>query len=413
MFTGRIPREIAKLYNLQFYLNLSWNLLDGSLPMEIGKIAMAQAIDISANQLTGVIPPTLGSCSELQSLNLSRNAFHGSIPESLGNLQSLMNLDLSFNSLSGTIPITLQKLKMLQFLNLSFNNLTGEIPKGGFFANQTTIMSFIGNPNLCGPHVFMLPTCPTPRDHFALVKKILFPMSGAIAFILCCLLLGFLWRGNIHIQNFDSSQAIFQKLEHKRISFQELHIATNGFTETNLLGSSSTGSVYKGILSDGTLVAVKVFQLQNDQGEKSFKAECSVLQKVRHRNLVRIITSCSNLHFKGLVFQFMPNGSLEKHLYPDRDENNGEDVCGLGLKTRVNIAIDVAHAMEYLHHYSYVQVVHSDIKPSNVLLDEDMTGHVTDFGLARLIGATSTDSLTSTLALRGSMGYIAPGMDFF
>eukprot|EP00253_Pinus_taeda_P017531 PITA_17531 len=408
MLTGSIPREIAKLSNLQFYLNLSWNLLDGSLPMEISKIAMAQAIDISSNHLTGLIPPTLGSCSELQTLNLSRNAFQGSIPDSLGTLLSLVNLDLSFNSLSGPIPVTLQKLKMLQCLNLSFNNLTGEIPKAGFFANQTIIMSFIGNPGLCGPKVFMLPACPTSRSHFAVVKKILFPVSGAIVFILCCLLLGFLWRRNIHVQIFDSSESIFQRLEHKRISFQELHIATNGFSRSNLLGSSSFGSVYKGILSDGTIVAVKVFQLQNDQGEKSFKAECSVLQKIRHRNLVRIITSCSNLHFKGLVFQFMSNGSLEKHLYHDRNDNNDEEVCGLGLKTLLNIAIDVTHAIEYLHHYSHVQVVHCDIKPSNVLLDEDMIGHVTDFGLARLIGADFGDSLTSTLTLKGSMGYIAP-----
>jgi len=95
-------------------------------------------------------------------------------------------------------------------------------------------------------------------------------MSGDFSFILCCLLLGFLWKGNMHMQSFDFSQTILQKLENKRISFQELHIATRGFT--NLFGSSSFGSVYKGILSDGTLVPVKVLQLQNDQGEKSFKA---------------------------------------------------------------------------------------------------------------------------------------------
>jgi serine/threonine protein kinase len=104
----------------------------------------------------------------------------------------------------------------------------------------------------------------------------------------------------------------------------------------------------------------------------------------------------------------MSNGSLEKHLYHNRDENNGEDVCELGLKTRLDIAINVAHAMKYLHHDSSVQVVHCDIKPSNVLLDEDMLAHVTDFGNARLIGESSTTSLASTLTLRGSMGYIAP-----
>ena len=138
-----------------------------------------------------------------------------------------------------------------------------------------------------------------------------------------------------------------------------------------------------------------------------------VLQKVQHQNLVRIITSCSNLHFKGLVFNFMSNGSLEKHLYPDTIHNNGEHVYELGLKRRLGIAVDVAHAMEYLHHDSFVQVVNCDIKLINVLLDEDTTCHVTYFGIASLVGATFSDSLTSTLALKGSIGYIAPGMDFF
>ena len=211
------------------------------------------------------------------------------------------------------------------------------------------------------------------------------------------------------MQKFDSSQSIFQKLEHKRISYQELHVATNGFSKANLLGTRSFASVYKGIMSDDTLVAIKVFELQKEKVEKSFRVECIVLQKVRHRNLVRIITSCSSLHFKGLVFPFMSNGRLEKHLYPNREGINGEDVCELRLKARLDIAIDVAHAMEYLHHDCFVQIVHCDLKPNNILLDEDMTSHVTDFGISKLIDPASIDSLTSTLSLKGSMGYIAPG----
>eukprot|EP00253_Pinus_taeda_P013651 PITA_13651 len=388
---GNIPHEIAKLYNLNFYLNLSWNLLEGSLPTEIGKMSMAQAIDISANHLSGVIPSTLGSCVEVISLNLSRNSFQGSIPDSLENLQSLMSLDLSSNLLSGTIPITLNKLKMLQYLNLSFNKLAGEIPTGGIFANESISISLNGNANLCGPKIFQLYPCPTPKGqgHSTIVKRVLLTVGGATAFILCCFFLRFLWRGNIHIHNIHVSRSIFQKLEHPRISYQELHIATNGFDKANLLGTGSFGSVYKGILNDGTPVAVKVFQLQNDQSEKSFKAECSVFQKVQHRNLAKIITSCSNLHFRALVFKLVSNGSLEKHLYPKRDDNNGEDVCQLELKTLLDIAIDVAHAMEYLHHDCFVQVVHCDIKPSNVLLDENMLGHVTDFEYG-LSGTVST-----------------------
>eukprot|EP00253_Pinus_taeda_P012679 PITA_12679 len=375
ILTGSIPREIAELHNLQFYLNLSWNLLEGSLPLEIGKITMAQAIDVSANHLTGAIPSTIGSCVELFSLNLSQNSFQGSIPDSLENLKSLMSLDLSSNSLSGIIPPTLNKLEMLQYLNLSFNKLTGEIPRGGPFANLSISISLNGNPNLCGPQVFQLSSCPTPRGHPTIVKRVLFPVSGVVAFILCCFLLIFLWRRNMHIQNIYVSRAIFQKFGRQRISYQELHRATDGFSEANLLGTGSFGLVYKGVLTDGTLVAVKVLSLQSDQG---------------------------------LVFEFMPNGSLEKHLYPNIHNNNLEVVCELGLRARLDIAINVAHAIKYLHHDSFVQVVHCDIKPSNVLLDEDMVAHVTDFGIAKLIGESSTGSLSSTLALRGSMGYIAP-----
>eukprot|EP00253_Pinus_taeda_P020251 PITA_20251 len=369
---------------------------------------MAQAIDVSANHLTGAIPSTIGSCVELFSLNLSQNSFQGSIPDSLENLKSLMSLDLSSNSLSGIIPPTLNKLEMLQYLNLSFNKLTGEIPRGGPFANLSISISLNGNPKLCEPQVFQLSTCPTPRGHPTIVKRVLFPISGVVAFILCCFLLIFLWRRNMHIQNIYVLSAIFQKFGRQRISYQELHRATDGFSEPNLLGTGSFGLVYEGVLTDGTLVAVKVLSLQSDQGEKLFKGECNVLRKIQHRNLVKIITSCSNLHFKGLVFEFMPNGSLEKHLYPNIHNNNIEVVCELGLRARLDIAINVAHAIKYLHHDSFVQVVHFDIKPSNVLLDEDMVAHVTDFGIAKLIGESSTGSLSSTLALRGSMGYIAP-----
>lgn len=403
--SGSIPHEISGLYNLQFYLDLSWNLLEGSLPSEISKIVMGQAIDVSGNQITGLIPTMLGSCLALQSLNLSRNAFQGSIPDSLGNLQNLMFLDLSSNSLSGTIPITFKKLKMLQSLNLSFNKLTGEVSKGEFSINQT--ISLTGNPGICGIQELSLHSCPASNSHVKVIKMVLLPILG-VGFLLCCLLLSFLWRGNLKIPNFSIPLAILQKVEHRRISYQELFQATNGFNEANLLGKGSFGSVYKGTLTDGTLLAVKVLNLQNAQAENSFEVECKVLQNVRHRNLVRIITSCSNPHFKGLVFEFMCNGSLERHLYLDKDDNNDEQVCELGLQTRLSILIDVAHAMEYLHHDSPVQVVHCDIKPSNVLLDEDMLGHVTDFGIARLIGATSIDSLASTLSLKGSIGYIAP-----
>ena len=194
------------------------------------------------------------------------------------------------------------------------------------------------------------------------------------------------------------------------ISYEDLVKATEGFNEANLIGVGSFGSVYKGILQDGTEFAVKVLKLQNQESYKSFNTECNVFRKIRHQNLIRVISSCSTPHFKALVLQLMSNGSLENHLYPTRDESAKEDILGLNLSHRVQICIDIAHSIAYLHHYCFVQVVHCDIKPSNILLDHNMTAHLSDFGIARLTCANSMDSITSTIALKGSIGYIAPGL---
>eukprot|EP01018_Ginkgo_biloba_P027868 Gb_30915 [translate_table: standard] len=411
-FSGSIPPNLAGLPNLQFYLNLSRNSLEGPLPPEIGKMVMVQAIDISGNRLSGLIPAALESCSELAYLDLSDNEFQGPIPAQLGKIKNLQNMDLSRNKLSGEIPEDIGNLKMLQKLNLSFNNLTGEIPKTGIFKNLTAA-SFMGNHGLCGAWIHF-PVClrPTSRKQAkqTVLKRVIIPVVCVTSFILGCVIVGFFWASSSRRRMlFDLYKGLALKLgEYPRISYQELLNATDGFGETNLLGVGSFGSVYKGILSDSTAVAVKVLDLQNEEAHKSFVAECKVLGKVRHRNLVRIITSCSILHFKALVLQFVSNGSLEKHLYPHGNESKDGGVCRLGLRERLKIAIDVAHGIEYLHYDSSVQVVHCDIKPANVLLDDEMTARVTDFGIARLACSNSVHSFTSTLALKGSVGYIAP-----
>jgi len=220
-----------------------------------------------------------------------------------------------------------------------------------------------------------------------------------------CLFLGILLIQNRkrHIHRVVET---FFTVGHRRISYGEIIIATNEFSDTNLLGVGSFGKVYKGVLNDGTIVAIKVLNLENEGAHKSFDRECKVLGKVRHRNLIRTITSYSDLQMKALIFPLMENGSLEKWLYPD-----GEEESGLNLFQRLNIAIDIAQGMEYLHHHCFVQVLHCDLKPSNVLLGEDMTAHLTDFGIASILFANSEDStLTSTHALKGSVGYIPPGI---
>ncbi|XP_020417243.1 receptor kinase-like protein Xa21 [Prunus persica] len=176
--------------------------------------------------------------------------------------------------------------------------------------------------------------------------------------------------------------------------------ATNRFHESNLLGTGGFGSVYKGTISDGIDVAVKVFNLQIEGAFKSFDSESDVLSNIRHRNLIKIISCCSQPDFKALVLQYMPNGSLEKWLY-SQNQNSP-----LNILQRLNIVTDVASALEYLHHdHGPNHVVHCDVKPGNILLDDDMVAHVADLGIARLLG--EGDSMTQTMTL-ATIGYMAP-----
>ncbi|XP_077225778.1 putative LRR receptor-like serine/threonine-protein kinase At3g47570 [Tasmannia lanceolata] len=202
---------------------------------------------------------------------------------------------------------------------------------------------------------------------------------------------------------------------HLKVSYAELCKATDGFSSANLIGTGSYGSVYKGILSRiENVVAVKVLNLHLRGASKSFIAECNALRNIRHRNLVKIITSCSSIDFggndfKALVLEFMPNGSLEKWLHSKLD---GQHQLGsLNFIKRLNIAIDIASALDYLHHHCHTPIAHCDLKPSNIFLDEDMNAHVGDFGLAkfypRIIQSSSKDQ-SSTTGLKGTIGYIAP-----
>ena len=154
--------------------------------------------------------------------------------------------------------------------------------------------------------------------------RIIGVVSVVALFIICCLVLGILWKRNLHSRaEFKQTiREILEKVKHPRISHEELLAATNRFHNSNLLSTNSFGSVYKGFLSDGTRVAVKVLNLMHEQSEKMFRAECRVLQKARHRNLASIKTTCSTPHFKALVFDYFTNGSLEKHLYLDWDKEN-------------------------------------------------------------------------------------------
>ncbi|XP_042518688.1 putative leucine-rich repeat receptor-like serine/threonine-protein kinase At2g24130 [Macadamia integrifolia] len=420
--TGRIPQQISGLSEIRQFLNLSHNFLRGNLPLEISKMESVQEIDLSANNLSGIIFPQLSSCIAVSLVNLSHNSFQGKLPDSLGDLRNLEVLDVSNNHLSDRIPASLSRCPSLTLLNLSFNDFNGSIPTGGIF-NLVTNYTFLGNIRLCGS-VSGLNICYKKQHWIHSRKKLtlvctIASASAFLATIVCVIGLRHI-KGILYSRKEDafSHSAPTMKSNFPRLTYRELSEATRGFDQEMMIGSGSYGHVYKGVLGNGTIVAVKVLKLQTGNSTKSFNRECQVLKRIRHRNLMRIVTACSLPDFKALVLPYMENGSLERHLYPHSDQGTGlrSASSDLSLIQRVNICSDVAEGMAYLHHHSPIKVIHCDLKPSNVLLNDDMTALVSDFGIARLVmnieagntGVVEKMGESTANMLTGSIGYIAP-----
>ncbi|RWR78775.1 LRR.XII-like protein [Cinnamomum micranthum f. kanehirae] len=415
--SGTIPKQVVSISSMSISLNLARNLLTGFLPLEVGSLKHLREIDVSENKLTGEIPQELGECKSLVLLRLQSNFFNGTIPSSLSNLRVVEVLDLSRNNLTGRIPKFLGSLPFLKNLNLSLNNFDGELPDTGVFGNASAV-SVTGNSKLCGGILeLQLPECiiPAPKREKKTFSLAVFIPAIAIAVCLvfspclCAVLYG---RRNSRMKLSSTSS---MEGQYTSLSYSDLRKATDEFSSSNLIGLGSYGSVYRGTFAlDNTTVAVKVLNLQRQGASKSFIAECEALKYVRHRNLVKVLASCSSIDFKGndfkaLVYEFMPNGSLEEWLHAKEEE--GHRLKNLSLNQRLNIAIDVANALDYLHNHHGTAIVHCDIKPTNVLLDDDMVAHVGDFGLAKILFEASNKFSTtdiSSIAIKGSIGYVAP-----
>ncbi|KAK4718319.1 hypothetical protein R3W88_016657 [Solanum pinnatisectum] len=391
---SRLPESLGSLKDLLEF-SVSSNLLSGQIPFEIGNLQAATIIDLSKNDFSGKIPSTLGGLDKLIYLSLEHNRLDGPIPDSFGKMLALEFLDLCYNNLVGEIPKSLEALVSLKYLNFSFNKLIGEIPTSGPFSNATG-QSFLSNDALCGDAKFNVTTCviQTPKRKKA---NLVLYISLGVGLLLLVLALAYVFVRLRKTKKNAGQTNVSPLKEHERISYYEIEQATEGFNETNLLGSGSFSMVYKGILKDGTLFAAKVFNVQLERAFRSFDIECEILRNLRHRNLTKVITSCSNLDFKALVLEYMPNGTLDKWLYSHN--------LFLNLLQRLDIMIDVASAMDYLHNGHSTAVVHCDLKPSNVLLDQEMVGHVSDFGISKLLGVGEAFVQTRTIA---TIGYIAP-----
>nr|QNI22152.1 SERK-like protein 3 [Urochloa brizantha] len=392
-------------------LDLGNAQLSGVLAPQLGQLKNLQYLELYSNNISGTIPPELGNLTNLVSLDLYVNNFSGNIPDSLGNLLKLRFLRLNNNSLVGQIPKSLTNISTLQVLDLSNNNLSRQVP--------TTVWDPLtcgpGTTKLCPgavpfspppPFKFNPASPPTPSTGASSTGAVAAAAGAGVALVFVVPAIAFaIWRRRKPEEHFFDVPAEEDPEVHlgqlKKFSLRELQVATDSFSNKNILGRGGFGKVYKGRLADGSLVAVKRLKEEcTPGGELQFQTEVEMIGMAVHRNLLRLRGFCMTRTERLLVYPYMANGSVASRL---RERQPSEPP--LNWETRRRIALGSARGLSYLYDHCDPKIIHRDVKAANILLDEDFEAVVGDFGLAKLMDYKDTHVTT---AIRGTIGHIAP-----
>ncbi|KAI9159837.1 hypothetical protein LWI28_002379 [Acer negundo] len=328
------------------------------------------------------------------SLNLSSRGLTGKISLALSNLKSLQSLDLSHNSLTGTIPEFLSQLSNLSILNLEENKLSGSIPVAlkARYQNSTLDLRVDGNPDLC-----LLDPCKKKKG------SIVVPVVAAVVtplVILLALLAVWIYRrkkgANLDVKSQEEKEGDL-KSDNRPFTFAEIVNMTDNFNK--VLGKGGVGTVYHGNLFDGRQVAVKMISLSSAKGTKQFRTEAQLLMRVHHRNLVSFIGYCNDGTNLGIIYEYMAGGNLQQYLQDKSKE-------AMSWKERLQIAVDAAQGLEYLHCGCKPPIIHRDVKTANILLDENMQAKIADFGLSIYVLHENESHVSASVA--GTVGYLDP-----
>ncbi|KAK6133527.1 hypothetical protein DH2020_032741 [Rehmannia glutinosa] len=296
---------------------------------------------MASSGLSGTLSPSIGNLSHLRTMLLQNNQLSGVVPTEIGKLSELQTLDLSGNQFDGEIPSSLGRLTRLSYLRLSRNKLSGQIPRD--VANLTVLQ---------GTSFFAL----QPQKFVRLFRNQLM-----------------------------ANKIVSSILTLKKVFTRELQIATSNFNPKNILGQGGFGVVYKGLLPNRTVVAVKRFKDPSFTGEMQFQTEVEMIGLALHRNLYAFV----------------------RLLYDSRGKTThpGQEKPSLDWSKRMRIALGASRGLLYLHEQCNPKIIHRDVKAANILLDESFEAVVGDFGLAKLLDPR--DSHVTT-AVRGTVGHIAP-----
>ncbi|KAK4394545.1 LRR receptor-like serine/threonine-protein kinase FEI 1 [Sesamum angolense] len=401
------------------------------------------SINLPYMQLGGIISPNICKLSRLQRLALHQNSLHGYIPNEIAKCSELRALRHSFDdrepffvdyigfikhTLKGAIPSSLGRLTRLAYLNLSTNFLSGEIPDVGVlskFGNK----SFIGNLDLCGQQVnkpcrtslgfpAVLPHAESDEatvhkrpSHY--VKGLVIGAVSMLGFAVI-LLLGFVWiwfltkKERAAKRYTEVKKQVHQEPRAKLITFHgdlpypscELVEKIESLDEEDVVGAGGFGTVYRMVMNDCGTFAVKKIDRTREGSDQVFERELEILGSIKHINLVNLRGYCRLPMAKLLIYDYLAMGSLDDFLHGDVSEDRA-----LNWNARLRIAIGSARGLAYLHHDCSPKIVHRDIKSSNILLDENLEPHVSDFGLAKLL--VDEDAHVTTV-VAGTFGYLAP-----
>ncbi|KAJ8569703.1 hypothetical protein K7X08_006280 [Anisodus acutangulus] len=463
--SGQLPPSVCNLPRLQ-NLDISGNSLTGIFSKDLRKCRQLQRLILARNKFSGEIPVgVFPELANLLQLDLSENLFNSSIPEDIGELKSLTGtLNLSFNHFSGKIPKSIGDLPLTVSFDLRNNNLSGEIPQTGSFANQGPT-AFLNNPMLCG---FPLQkNCKNSSSNSSdrgqgssdnegtnsrkglkpgFIILICLADAFGVAFI-GLVIIYLYWKkkdsgggcsctgkgkfGGNHekrmfcdfpcINGFPSNDSEVESEKgggggascgagggegdlvaiDKGFSFEldELLRAS-----AYVLGKSRLGIVYKVVLGNGIPVAVRRLGEGGEQRYKEFVAEIQAIGRVKHPNVVKLRAYYWAPDEKLLISDFISNGNLASALHG----RNGQPSPSLTWSTRLKISKGTARGLAYLHECSPRKFVHGDIKPSNILLDNELQPYISDFGLNRLINITGNNPSSSGGFMGGALPYLKP-----
>ncbi|KAM6589067.1 hypothetical protein CsatA_011672 [Cannabis sativa] len=228
-------------------------------------------------------------------------------------------------------------------------------------------------------------------------------LGGIVIIVSVILVAHLLWKKHQTNENVQAFLNNYGPIQVRRYSYSKIKKMTNSFTQK--LGQGGFGDVYKGNLDDGSLVAVKVLNQCKGKDGEDFINEVATISRTSHVNVVTLLGFCFEGSKRALIYEFMPNGSLEKFIFDD-NANDDENNHHLDWETCYRISLGIAKGLEYLHRGCNTQILHFDIKPHNILLDVGFVPKISDFGLAKI--CKRDESRVSMLSPRGTAGYIAP-----